>query len=219
MFSSYANPCRTLPLKSMKKNLKFINSVKRNKKTFFIACIIFTLELGFLSYLLISPDNKQIAIVAKILPVFILGFGISTFKDFFIPNDFKREQLAAENVITFIENKGIFYLAYCKENPKACYESAKEIRNKLTDTLSGIRETIAYNNIHNIRETCFELMQSLEENRIRDVEYEMNLNSEQREVFYKMLTDFRNNSRVAIHSICTEYGITIRGSLSNLEWN
>jgi hypothetical protein len=200
----------------MRNSLKFINSVKRNKITFFIACLIFLLELGLLIGLLTSPDNKQIGTLIKILPIFILAFGLNTLKDFLNSRDIVKEQQAAENSINFIEVKGLFYLAFYKESPKRCFTSAKEIREKLTDNLDGLRNTDFYKHVNEIREACSKLMRALEKNNISDVEFEMNLNDDEREIFYRLLVNFRNDSRKAIFSICKEYGITVQGSLSTL---
>jgi hypothetical protein len=198
-------------------NSKLTNAIRRNKVTFIISVFLFAIELMLFIWLLTDTGNKKVEVALKILPFLILGFGYTTLKDFFslTPVDLKKEQQTSEDAITFLEDKGIFHIAFSLEHPKACHESAKEIRGKLTEIMKGIRVTKAYDYISNLRQECFDFMRNLEQNNLHLVSYDSQLTPTQKNLFYKLLQDFRDNSKKPISSLAKEYGINIKGYLSN----
>lgn len=157
-----------------------------------------------------SRDWAEPALV--LFGLLMLLLGAPSLKDLLADDS---EQKLAEQVVTYLENKGIFFVSLCYEHPTDCHGSAREIRDDLTMLMREMdRNTVIFNCADRIRLRCASFMRELERLGVHKKHYTSELNQIQEIQFKQSVSSLREDCGQSIAQISAAYHIVVRGELA-----
>lgn len=189
--------------------------MRRHPLTFTISVASTLIEVTLAVLWLLDPTKRPWAEPGLVLfGLLIALFGIPSLHKP-LPTD--EEQQAAERVITYLENKGLCYVDHAYEIPSACYASAREMGEKLTEVMEGLpRDTDLSYDIQAIRKVLHDFRRRLEVLNIHGVTTTSGLSQEQKTQFSNSLSVLRGKSGKSIANIATAYKVDVRGPLADM---
>jgi hypothetical protein len=126
------------------------------------------------------------------------------------------ERKIAEEILTYIENKGIFYAGFEWEHPRDCYVSAEATRNDLTSLMQKLRRKMeVFKCCEIIRDSVREFQRSLRKLSLDKKESKSDMNNKEVEDFDKTLVKLRITSGEQIAHIAVSYGLDIHSELDH----
>jgi len=187
--------------------------IRRRPWALSLAAVSTLVELS-LAALWLQDRNRDWAEPALVLfGLLIVLSGAPSLKDLLAD---ESEQKLAEHTVTYLENKGLFFVANCYEQPNDCYNSAQEVRKDLTTKMGEMdRETVIFTCADGIRVRCASFMRTLEDLGIHKKHSASELTTVQEVQFKEALEDLREDCWLHIGEISTAYNIAVRGELAS----
>ena len=126
------------------------------------------------------------------------------------------ERKIAEEVLTYIENKGIFYSGFQWEHPRDCYQSAETARNDLTNLMQKLlRNMEVFKCCEIIRDSLRQFQRSLRELSLDKKESKTDMNNKEVADFDKSLVKLRISSGEQIAHLAVSYGLDVHAELDH----
>jgi uncharacterized protein DUF6650 len=146
-------------------------------------------------------------IVSRFTGISTAVFGISW-------NPPPDERKLAEEVITYIENKGLFYAPFEWEHPLDSYNSASAIRDELTEMMKRLRrKKELFQQLEIIRNSVREFQRSLRKQSLESIPSKTQMNNDQIKHFDGSLVDLRRHCGSQIAIIAVKYGLDVYAEL------
>ena len=127
------------------------------------------------------------------------------------------EERIAEGIITFLENRYLLFHALDAEQPRACYESARTIREALTEIMSKVsRRAAVYAPADEVRLACGDFMRALEMHKLENVSFVGPSNSTAQKKHHRAIEKLRESCTVPLIPLCEHYDITPNARLGGM---
>lgn len=127
------------------------------------------------------------------------------------------EERVAEGIITFLENKGLLYVALDYEHPHACYKSASAIRDALTELMLRVsRQSDVYRFGDQLRMAFADFMRRLERIRVHEIAFVGDLSDRKRSKFHESIRLLREECSGHIKQLSAAYRIDLSDRLSGI---
>jgi len=126
------------------------------------------------------------------------------------------ERKIAEELVTYLENQGLFYAPFEWEHPKDCYNSADRVRDEITATMQKLRRRMAaFHRSEAIRVALREFQRTLREGELHELESKSSMNNDQIAAFDSALIRLRRSAGAQIASLVGIYGLSVYWELDH----
>jgi hypothetical protein len=193
-------------------NTRLTKLIQRRPWALLLAAGVTLVEI-LLAALWLQDRSRDWAEPALLLfGVLMLLFGVPSLKDLLFDDS---EQKLAEQVVTYLENKGILFVSVCYEHPSDCHNSASEVRDDLTELMREMdRDTVVFNCTDRIRLRCASFMRELERLGAHRTHYSSELSTIQEVQFKQLITSLREDCSQPIAEISAAFHVVVRGDLA-----
>jgi len=122
---------------------------------------------------------------SRLTGVSIYGVGASWKTE---PNECK----ISEELVTYLENQGLFYAGFEWEHPKACYDAADKIRARVNERMEELRRDMgAFNVMRDIRHDLRTFRDELRKQSLHEIESKTSMTNDQVSLFDSTLLKLR----------------------------